>query len=271
MMLLAMYNVWSTVQSGADAAGELLRPVLGGAIVNPTLAPYPTYPGPTPTPGGSPPTQVPVGTDISLIVLLISMVFAIFAFFAVWRGVRAEVITMVIVGTAFVLLTYAWSSIAKWINHFYKLFYFAIIERGIFTDDPTEAWKSVSGMDGLVPTSDEAIYWQIFLFLLGVAFAYLVTMPVWWPKKGAKIDVVTQSFAERLIASVVSGFTGFMISIFVLTRIIPDATMSIFTPGSISNEWLQYVVPIALAVLVIAIILYGWRSLGPRRYKKTYS
>lgn len=254
----------------AWAAGELLRPPLGGGLPGATPVATAVSGG-----GGSggvvTPGPVPGGTDITLIVLLVAGIFAFFGFIDSFYNLRRKAIILGIVGLTYILLDYMWGTVAQWINHFWKLFYFAIIKGGIFVDDPGPILKEVKDMEGLVPTGDDAVYWQIALYLLAVGFAFLITAPVWWPKPGIKYELKTHNLAERMISAIMMGAVGGLSALFIFDRLIPNASFSLFMPGTAYNDWIRYVVPITMGILVAAIIFYGYRNLGNRKIKKTYS
>ncbi len=245
----------------AADASAWLRPAFGGGMPAGT-------PGATPTPT-VPPTP-PVAGDITLFVLLICAAFAFFGFISL-RGVRRETITLAVVAAAFLGLSHGWGSVVRWTNKLYKLFYFAVIKGGIAADDPTSAWKEVKDMAGLLPTEGDSAHAQMAAFMLCLIAAYTLTLMVLWPKGGAEYKFKAPTVLDRLIAAVVSTVTGYLVASFLLTRALPGATIDVVAPDAPALALPKLALPGLLATFVVALILYGYRSLGARKYKKTYS
>lgn len=245
----------------AAGTAAWLRPAFGGGIPagTPVAPPTPVVP---PSP--------PVAGDITVFVLLICAAFAFFGFVSL-RGVRRETITLTVVAAAFVGLSQGWGTVVKWANKLYKLFYFAVIKGGIAADDPTTAWKEVKDMAGLLPTDGDAAHAQMAAFMICLIAAYTLTLLVLWPKGGAEYKFKAPTVLDRLIAAVVSTVTGYLVASFLLTRALPGATIDVVAPDAPALALPKLALPGLLGTFVIALILYGYRSLGARKYKKTYT
>jgi type IV secretory pathway VirB2 component (pilin) len=77
-------------------------------------------------------------------------------------------------------------------------------------------------------------------------------------------------FIERLIGAVVASATGYMVGVFMLSRIMPEAKINLLAPGDAALRWIQTLGPMAGLILVAAVIVFGWRSLGPKGFAKRY-
>jgi hypothetical protein len=257
-MGLASVLHWAT---GA-VAEVLLGPLLGGLVPGAT-------PGPTVVPGPGVPS--PDGTDISALLIIGAGLYAILGFFL---GLRAQFYQFVVIGGLYFMLNRLWGLIAEWINHFYKLFVFAIIQRGIFVEDPTTVWKGMANFKDPVPTSpQEAQLWQLAIFGFGVLMLGFV-LPYIWIRLHQPLSLwISPTFLERLLGLLVGAVNGWLIGLFVLPRVIPGAqtSLDLLQPGSSAREFLAKYGWIFVAVFVALIILYGVRSLGPGRGKRVYS
>ena len=68
----------------------------------------------------------------------------------------------------------------------------------------------------------------------------------------------------------VASATGYIVGVFMLSRIIPSAQINLFAPGEAALHWIQMLGPMAGLVLVAAVIVLGWRALGPKGFAKRY-
>jgi hypothetical protein len=197
-----------------------------------------------------------VGTDISAIILVLAGIFAAIGFF---RGSRRELLSLLAVLPAYLLFSRGWTSVAALINKFWKLFYFAVFQRGILADNPGEAWNQAAGLAPLVNPTQSAPLAQMAVFGLAVVLAYVATRSQGEP-----------SALDRLVGAVVGSVTGYIVGVFTLSRVVPEATIAISSPGSMALRWVDRLGPVAVLTVVGAVILFGFKSLGPRGYKQKF-
>jgi len=237
-------------------AGTLLRPALGGGI-----------PGTDPTTPVTP-VPTPYATEIGIALFILA---ALFAFFGYIRGVKRELVALAVIAAAYLIFSSFWGVVAKWVHHFYRLFFFAVVKRGIFSDDPTTAWKEVKDMEPIVSAADDAYVAQLAFFAVAVALAYVLS--AWWasPKVGPLRVYKIPNLAERAAGAALGAIAGYLIGVFTLSRIVPGAQISIWTPGPGVRDILVSYGPYAVAAFVVIMILFGWASLGPRPVAKKYN
>lgn len=257
-----MIALWVIMLGRAMSLVEVLLGPLAGGLV----------PGATPVPTAVPGAGItPTGTDISALLLISAGIFAVLGFFS---GVRLEFYLLVIIAGLYFVLDHFWGLIAQWVNHFYKLFVFAFVKRGIFVDDPTTVWKEMGNVANPVPTSPEqAALWQLAFFCFGVLMLGFILPYLWSRLHKPFVLFLTPTFLERLLGFMVGALNGWIIGLFVLPRVIPGAqtSLGLLQPGSAAREFITKYGPIFLAVFIVLIILYGIRSLGPKKTPKVYS
>lgn len=247
------------------AAPAFAAPVAGAAL--PGAATVPAVPVATAAPGwpatGSGVTVPSTGTlpsgdtDVGMLLLLMS---AIFACIGLFRGSRREIPALIGTVFAYVIIARAWHLIDRVLNLMWRLFNFGVLRRGVMSDSPGEAWNQASGLAPLIPAEGSGLRMaQMLAFALALVAIYAITRRQDEP-----------SFVERLIGAVVASVTGYLAGVFMLSRILPQARMNLLQPGEVALHWIQLLGPMAGLVLVAAVIIFGWRALGPKGYTKRY-
>ena len=254
-----MNTAWALASFARTAVWveTLGRAWLGGAV-------DPTAVTPTGTPGG----PVPASIDVSALLLLS---VAVFAFLAYLRSFGREWRAVLVVGVGYVLLDRQWDFVARWVNHFYKLFVFAVVKRGVLVDDPTAAWKEVGTLPGLVPSDAGAVVWQITLFTVGVIGAYVFsTLAGAKPVAGPLQVFDLHNMVLRVLGSLAGGASGYLIGLFYLVRLFPGAHAGGLGLGETAASVFTRFGPLIVMGTVLVLIVFGVASMGARR-KKVYS
>lgn len=243
-------------------------PARGAAL--PGAATVPAVPVATAAPGwpatgtGSGTVTEPVsgtlpgdGTDLGMLLLLMS---AIFACIGLFRGSRREIPALFWTAVAYVAIGRAWHLIDRVVNLAWKLFNFGVLKRGVMADNPGQAWSEASGLAPLVPAAGGGLRMaQMLAFALALVAIYAATRRQAEP-----------NFVERLIGAVVAAVTGYIVGVFMLSRILPQSQINLLAPGEVALHWIQMLGPMAGLLLVAAVIIFGWRALGPKGFTKRY-
>ena len=197
------------------------------------------------------------GTDMGMLLLLMAAVFACIGLF---RGSRREIPALFGTVVAYVVISRGWHLIARMINLGWRLFNFAVLRRGVMADNPGQAWSEASNLTSLVPAAGSGLHLaQMLLFAIALVAIYAATRRQAEP-----------NFIERLIGAVVASVTGYVVGVFMLSRILPEAQINLLAPGEVALHWIQTLGPMAGLVLVSAVIIFGWRALGPKGFVKRY-
>ncbi len=238
--------------SGTTLGGTVYGGVVPTAPITPTAGPSPT-PLPTATAvvnGNSVPPPIVDGTDISLFVLIFVGIFAAVGFL---RGSRREFPALLLILPAYLLFSQGWPLVASLINRVWRISSVAAAE-GSNPQSIMDALLGGGGGEGgpLMGSSADAPMAQIATFGLAMLVVYMVT------RGGPEANGL-----ERIVGAVIGGAIGYLAGVFVLSRVVPNATVTLLSPGSTALAWLNRLGPLAALILVGATILYGFRSLGP--------
>ena len=258
-MVLAISEI---LKAGALATA-LLRPALGG--------PPPGWASATVTATGTTGigygggTAVGLGTDVSALLLVAAMGFAVIGFF---RGMKREFPVLVITALSYLILSGLWTTVSTYMNRFYKLFVFGFLKRGVLAEDPVTIWQSVKDTPPLVPVdaAGGAAIWQIAFFVFAVLLAYGIS--AWMNRRRPGVSpqfIIPPPLIERLIGMIPAAATGYLVAHFILSRIIPGAYSTLLSPGPGARDVLTRFGPYAAAGVVGLMILYGIRSLGSKK------
>lgn len=245
--------------SGLDIGLRLAAQTFGGVVpegkpVGSAEAPLlPTATPLTPGPGDLGTNSIaPVlvgGNDISLLVLILAGIFAAVGFI---RGSRREFPAFALILPSYLLFSRGWPLVASLINKVWQVLHLALVERAGFQ----VVLNALLGQDGgpgpLIGVSAEAPMAQIATFGLAMLIIYMAT------RGGPEANGL-----ERLVGAVIGAGVGYLAGVFVLSRIVPSATVTLLSPGSTALTWLGRLGPMAALLLVGATILFGFRSLGP--------
>lgn len=197
------------------------------------------------------------GTDLGMLLLLMS---AIFACIGLFRGSRREIPALFGTVLAYLVIGRAWHLIDRVLNLLWRLFNFGVLRRGVMADNPGQAWNEASGLAPLVPAEGSGLRMaQMLAFAVALVAIYAATRRQAEP-----------GFVERLIGAVVASVTGYLVGVFMLSRILPQAQINLLAPGEVALHWIQMLGPMAGLVLVAAVIIFGWRALGPKGFTKRY-
>jgi hypothetical protein len=227
----------------------------------PTPEPYGEVGGYTsPAPGTSLTeslTGAQPGGDTGMLLLLFAAVFAAIGFF---RGSRREIPALVATVVAYFVISGGWGLIARFVNLGWRMFHFAVLRRGIMADNPGQAWTEASGLDPLLPAEGAGLRLaQMLLFAISLVVIYAATRAHSEP-----------NLIERLIGALTGAVTGYVVGVFMLGRIMPQAKLNLRAPGAVALGWIEMLGPVAALILVGAVIILGWRALGPRGFTKRY-
>ena len=254
----------SMVGRPGDALPAQAKPLTGAAVPGaPTVAAAPVATAAAAGLPGSGSIDLTVatlpgdGSDLGMLLLLMAAIFACIGFF---RGSRREVPALFGTVVAYVVITRGWHLIARLVNLGWRLFNFVVLRRGVLADNPGQAWTEAASQSALVPAAGNGLRLaQMLLFALTLVAVYAAT------RRYAEPNMI-----ERLIGAVVASATGYIVGVFMLSRIIPSAHINLFAPGEAALHWIQMLGPMAGLVLVAAVIVLGWRALGPKGFAKRY-
>jgi hypothetical protein len=246
----------ATMVDGIGAlGGAAARAWLGGGPLPPTM-------GPPGGPGGA------CGAIDVHALLMLSVV--VFAFVGYLRGVDAAWRLAAIVALGYWLLDRRWDFVVAWVNHFYRLFVFALVKGGIFTDDPTAVWKEVRAAGALIPTTSPALMWRLTGFTVIFVAGYVVaTLTAGSPSAGALYVYRPRNFIERLLGAVAGGVSGYLFALFYLSRLFPAALACSGALGGLAGAVVAGLGPAIILSTVVLMIVFGVISLGQKR-KKVY-
>lgn len=262
--MLSMFMAMSLVVRPVIAPVAPAKPQAGAAMPGaPTAAALPVAtaaPTGLPASGGvSLPLETLPGGDGDLGMLLMMMA-AIFACIGLFRGSRREIPAFFGTVLAYFVVTRAWHLIARLGNLAWRMFDFAILRRGVMAANPGQAWSDASSTPSLLPVAGNSLRLaQMLLFAVVLVAIYAAT------RRHAEPNVI-----ERLIGAVVASVTGYVVGVFMLSRMLPTARINLMEPGEVALRWIQTLGPMAGLALVAAVIVLGWRALGPKGFTKRY-
>lgn len=190
------------------------------------------------------PAQRSIASDPSTLVLLLSGAAAVVGYV---RGAGREIWSMLLTGLTFIAIERHWPAVVDLVNRLWdRVFHGALIE----------------------PTAGSDV-WQMILFILGVLGAYMASQAFGRPPSGRALDLLNlPNVLSRLVGALCGAVTGYMIGMFSLKRLLPNAEVAL-GPGSIANEVVSNIrVPVVLVAILI-LVIFGVLSLGGRR-KKVY-
>lgn len=269
-LVLAFHPASTLVQGFITAASELWRPALSGPAPWLIATPVATGTSTAGAVGGASATGAAssplVGTDISLLLVIASLAFM---WIGLLRGLKRELPSLFATVLLYLVIGGLWDMVAKWVNHFYKLFIFAFVKRGILADDPAEGWKALADLKLPVPNDNSAqmAMWQIGFFTLGVMIIAYWLIGWWQARQGS---VAIHSWVERILGGLMGAASGYLVAHFILARIIPGAYSTLFDPGTQAHDIVFALGPYLAAAFAMLLILLGVRSLGgtfrPRPY-----
>lgn len=197
------------------------------------------------------------GTDLGMLLLLMS---AIFACIGLFRGSRREIPALLGTAASYLLINRGWGLIDRLLNLAWRFFNFVVLRRGVLAANPGQAWSDAASQAPLVPVAGAGLRMaQMMIFAVALVAIYAATR-----RQAEPI------FIERLIGAVVASATGYMVGVFMLSRILPEAKMNLLAPGDAALRWIQTLGPMAGLILVAAVIVFGWRALGPKGFAKRY-
>jgi hypothetical protein len=253
-----MIGAWAVASAAglADATAMLARVCLGGGPVVTEVA--------GPSGGGT--TLEP--TALSGMLLLILGVFALFGFL---RGFDRDWRSTAIIAGCYWLVGSQWDVIARWVNHFYKLFVFAVVKRGVLVDDPTAAWKAVGDLAGLIPTDGPVVIWQIAIFTLGVMAAYAFSQATGQRPPVGPLHVFNlMNVVIRLLGASLGSVSGYLIGVFTLNRLFPTSHIGLAGLRSAAQiAFLQHGPAVVLGTVML-LIVFGVLSLNGGKKRTTY-
>ncbi len=259
-LLLSALTALDWLTCTGVAVLEPLRPVAGGSAITPT--PGGPIPVVTPIPGGiGDPIGVPViGPDLTGVALVIILAAAVIG---LSRGVRRELVSVAVIAGSYLLFDRLWSLVTTYGNRFWRLFRFAILERGVLAEDPTVAWQSARATEPLLPATTGAGLWQLGLFVMAILiFGYGGAR--FFSPGPQSVTSFSQlpKLLERVVGGVLGAVGGTMISHFVLPRIVPNAFISLTGPRSTISEHIGEYGPALFFTIIIVLILFGVSGIG---------
>lgn len=217
--------------------------------------------------GGAPPVLPPDGPGAGPVGLqhLTLLGMAAFAAIGFVRGARREWLSLAATALAYVAVEAFWASIARWINHFWRLFSFAVLRRGVLAEDPSAAWQDTSGTAALIPAESTGVVWQIAVFLAIVLAGYLVSHLVGRARGiGPSAPFRLPDLVDRMIGALMGAASGYVIATFLLARLYPGTPIALFGPASQLPAVLGRLGAPGLFGIVALLILFGVLSLGSR-------
>lgn len=259
-LLVALTALERMARMGSIVLGPS-RPVAGGVVI-------------TPTPGGPTPVVTPIvggavdpnvggqilGPDLSGVALVFIIAAALIGFS---RGVRRELVSVAVIAASYVIFDRLWGLVTTYGNRLWRLFRFAIVERGVLAEDPTVAWQAVSGTDPLLPLAAGAALWQLGLFVMTIlVFGYGGARVITGGPHSVKTFSHLPKVLERVVGAVLGAVAGSMIGHFVLPRIVPNAYISLIGPRSAISEHIGEYGPAILFAIIVILILYGVSGIG---------
>ncbi len=242
-------------------AFAVLRPVLGGpnpAITPPTGASTGAGVG---IDGQVVATAIPMlGADLSAATLVLVGLAAAIGFV---RGVRREAITLMVAAAASLIVGWMWPAVASLVNRLWRMFHFAVIERGILAENPMAAWGEAQASAPLLPLGGDAAAWQIGFFVFGLLIlGYGATRYVAAPPPKARGIRGFSVLLERVVGAMVGALTGILVSRFVLPRLVPNAQVALLGPGTSLYDRLAPYAPTTILGIVLLLILFGVTGIG---------
>lgn len=217
--------------------------------------------------GGAPPVLPPEGAGAGPVGLqhLTLLGMAAFAAIGFVRGARREWLSLAATALGYVAVEAFWEQIARWMNHFWRLFSFAVLRRGVLADDPSAAWRDTSGTAAPIPTESTAAIWQIAVFLAIVLAGYLGSHLVGRGRgMGPSAAFRLPDLVERLIGALMGAGSGYIIATFLLARLYPETPITLLGPSSQMPAVLGRLGAPGLFGIVALLILFGVLSLGSR-------
>jgi hypothetical protein len=264
-------SVWFFASFALDAAAHLAA--LGGAELHGGVVPTgkPVGDGTIAPPA---PTGIPItgadqaateviaqslpgtpGADFGTVILVIAAVFAAIGFI---RGSKREVSALLAVIPAYLLFSSGWTAVANLINQAWRFLNIIFFQLALLGGSEGEVSQQSITASPIMPTT-EAPFAQLAAFCLTVVIIYAFTRGQGSP-----------NFIERVIGALISSFTGYVVGVFVIGRLMPQATISVFSPGETTLAWIDRLGPYAGLIFISTVILFGFRSLGPKGFARRY-
>ena len=260
-------DLWEDIVLQAGSRGKaVLGAVVPGQSGGGDAAPYPTSVPPAEgSPVGSGANQVQdivmqsldpsMASDLGTFILVMAGIFAAIGFF---RGSKREFNALLGVLLAYLVFSRGWLSVVDIVNKLWRVFYFAVVRRGVLANDPGQAWSSIQ-VQPLIPIDQPTPLAQISFFGVAVAIIYAFTR-----------DDSDPNYMERIVGAIVASVTGYVVGVFVLARMLPGASISLLEPGRTAIAWITRLGPLAGLLFMAAVILFGFKSLGPKGFARRY-
>ncbi len=193
--------------------------------------------------------------DLNQIYLVIGFV-ALFGLMGSRRGVYRELLTSIGIVLAIIAGRWGTSSLAPWVNRFYKMAMFSL-KGGLLADDPTDVFAKVDSLAPLITTdSDRLMLGTAVFVLVALVFCFLAGVFLAAPK----------TTFQRLSGTVLAGVNGYLVAYFLAPRHLPtpETTIRVSTGGVI--DLLNKNMTTVVLVFVIILIVLGLQiSTRPKR------
>ena len=190
------------------------------------------------------------------LVLAVAIIFGLIGF---TRGARREVTVTLFVLLAVLLTTWFEDALVTWINRLYRL-----VRLGLLVarnpDNPAQALQGAGPIGALMDPSGDRFLFRLLVFFAVIWLGYLVS------RRGKR--VVTPlglatlrrppDLLARLAGFVAGAINGFLISYFLLPRLVSGTQAVLVIPTFATSLLQQRLLPLVFILVVAVFIFVGW-------------